>query len=71
MTRDELKDKLTPILCDLSLTTKERANKLGPIFIEFLPESIRLDDKESETLQVYADIWNTVIYEVVWEHQLG
>lgn len=71
MTRDELKEKITPILCNLELTAKERASQLGPIFIELIPESVRRAPRGTKILETYGDIWNSVMAEIVQEQGLG
>lgn len=67
MTREELKAKLTPIVCDLTLTKEERSNKLGPIAVEFMKGR---DDGTSWPDEVF-EAWNTTIVEIVEENNLG
>lgn len=67
MTREELKAKLTPIVCDLTLTTEERSNKLGPIAVEFMEGR---DDGTSWSDEVF-EVWNATMVEIVRENNLG
>lgn len=67
MTREELKAKLTPIVCDLTLTKEARSNILGPIAVEFMEGR---DDGSSWPDEVF-NTWNTVMAEIAQEYSLG
>lgn len=69
MTRDELKAKLTTIVCDLTLTKEQRSNKLGPIAAQFIAEQ-----EESEIVVDYDAVmnnWDNIMAEIVLENNLG
>lgn len=70
LTREQLKEKLKPIVCDLSLSVQERQDKLGPIFVEMIPASIRKEPKGIVLLEAFGDTWNSVMAEIVEESGL-
>ncbi len=65
MNRKELKEALTPIVCDQSLTKEARADKLGPYVRTFM------DDNPNIPVDNVLNIWNEVMVEIVEENGLG
>jgi len=66
MTQEELKKRLKPIVCDLTLTKEERTDKLGTI----LGEWIHTNRPETEISTLF-DQWNSTMVDIVQENNLG
>lgn len=66
MTRDQLKERLTIVVCDSTLSKEERDRILVPIAQEWLKacESTDLDYPGA------FNMWNNVMAEIVEEHDL-
>ena len=65
MTEDELKVKIRKVFEDNSLNKEERTKLLSQLFIEFVPEDIRMDSRQTRAMQNFGETWNDCILEVV------